>query len=389
MTLRTPHCRLILLLPIFLTLSCAKHKIAPQSPTAENPDPVIAEAKMSKLAVDAVSAYDLTNSLPRGYVKTGNVDYTSYLQNAINNNSNVTFPNFPILINDKGLTIPSNRTLTFLASSQLTLKPSANSNYDILKIVNQTNVTINNPVVVGDIETHLNNIGEWGNGIGIYSSNNITINGGTVSNCWGDGIYISTSNTKKPNTNINISNSTVKNNRRDGMSITSINGMVLETITASYSLGTSPMCGINFEPGSSLDELQNIVVNNPRTGYNGGNGIQINYSKLYGGSNKRTNIVINGHSDKKSKVALKAAANIAKRKGTETISGTLDIINPFWRQNTQSPITESIYEPNIRTNIKNPTIQDILGKPLTDLQAFILLTNIHNILFGSNYTLTF
>ncbi|MDB5144692.1 MAG: right-handed parallel beta-helix repeat-containing protein [Mucilaginibacter sp.] len=386
--------KLILALSIIpLIYSCKKESNEiTQTETTQNAtlnDSTISQS--SKLSVESVPAgsYDVTKSLPKGYVKTGTVDYTAYIQSAINSNTNLTFPAFPILVNDKGISIPSNRTITFLTGSQLLLKPSSNSNYNILRIDHGSNIVLNYPVIIGDSRNHKGTSGEWGQGIGIYSSSNITVNGANVSYCWGDGIYLSTSNGTVTNTNIKITNAYLKYNRRDGMSIISVNGLVLEAPYAAYSTGTSPMCGINFEPAKSTDELQNITVNNPQTGYNAGKGIQISYSNLYGGANKKTSITINNAADKRSDVAFKASAMISKRTGSETITGTLAINNPYWRLNPNTPLVASLYENNIRLTIVKPVIQDADGVSLSQSAMLSLLTYKTHMLYGSNYSIKF
>jgi len=137
-------------------------------------------------------AYTIEKALPAGYVKDGSVDYTSYIQNAINNYTELVFPDFPLLVNDAGLKVPSNRIIHFMAGSEIRLKSSSKANYDIFRIENAVNVTLNGPHIVGDRYSHKGTSGEWGHGIGIYSSKNITVNEAKVYNCWGDGIYIGT-----------------------------------------------------------------------------------------------------------------------------------------------------------------------------------------------------
>lgn len=369
--------------------SCKKDSSEPSASLNKSTSNATTNALNSTLTSVPTGSYDLTASLPKGYVKNGTVDYTSYLQAALNKNSNVTFPNFPVLVDDAGLSINSNSTVNFLASSQLLLKPTANGNYNVLEISHATNVVLNNPVIIGDATKHLGTSGEWGMGIGIYSSSNITINGANVSYCWGDGIYLSTSQGTTTNTNITISNATLTYNRRNGMSVTSVNGLDLESPYAEYSTGTSPMCGMDFEPNSSTDELQNIVINNAQTGNDAGYGIQIGYSNLYGGSNKTTSIIVNNHIDKKSTVAFKASADITKRKGSEIISGQLVVNSPQWRLNPTSPLTASIAEPNIKLTIANPTVENASGTYLTQAAALSLLTYKTNMLRGSNYVITF
>src|ERR1700758_4716525 len=50
-------------------------------------------------------SYKITSSLPANYVKNGSVDYTSFIQGALDKYSKVIFPDFPVLINESGLTI--------------------------------------------------------------------------------------------------------------------------------------------------------------------------------------------------------------------------------------------------------------------------------------------
>jgi hypothetical protein len=388
--LRTLKISVPSLLLIIFMYGCKKDSTEPtnSSPQQANINTTTSTLNSALTSVPSGS-YDLTASLPKGYVKNGTVDYTTYLQAAITKNSNVTFPNFPILVDDAGLSIPSNRTVNFLAGSQIWLKPTATGNYNILEISHASNVVINNPVIIGDAAKHLGTTGEWGMGISILSSSNIQINGANVSYCWGDGIYLSTSQGTTTNTNITISNAQLTYNRRDGMSITSVNGLDLESPYAEYSTGTSPMCGINFEPNSSTDELQNIVVNNAQTGYNTGYGIQIGYSNLYGGSNKTTSITVNNHTDKRSTVAFKTAADITKRKGSEIISGQLIVNNPEWRLNPTGALVASLAEHNLKLTITKPILEDASGTFLTQAAILSNLTYKTHMLAGSNYVITF
>ncbi len=103
---------LILAVSILLFAHCKKEGIADIQP--ENlSEEVKLSAKGNMLAATGVisTSYYIEKALPVGYVKNGTVDYTSYIQTAINNNSNLVFPAFPILINDKGLNIGSNKVI--------------------------------------------------------------------------------------------------------------------------------------------------------------------------------------------------------------------------------------------------------------------------------------
>src|SRR5690606_37491525 len=165
----------------------------------------------------------------------------------VNQYSELVFPGFPLLINDGGLKIPSNRTIYFSEGSELRLKPTSKANYAIIHIKNASNITLHNPRITGDRYSHKGTVGEWGNGIAIYSSSNITINEAQVYDCWGDGIYLGTSG-NGTNKDIKLVKPYLKSNRRAGISVTDADGLQIISAYAGYSDGTSPYCGINVEP---------------------------------------------------------------------------------------------------------------------------------------------
>jgi parallel beta-helix repeat protein len=333
--------------------------------------------------------FSIKSILPLNYVKDGSYDYTDYVQQALNKYNNITFPGFPILINDKGLYLKSNSRITFMPGSRLILKPTSKNNYSILQMRNVSNVTLINPVIIGDRAMHLGTEGEWGMGISIYSSSNITITGANVSNCWGDGIYISRVKNGSSPIMVHISNSSLSFNRRDGISIISVDGLLLDSIYSANCNGTLPMSGINFEPESYKDDLLNIEVRNVKTENNPGNGMQIGLKKLYGGSNKKIDIKIINHTDISSNIAFKISDNISRRVNNESISGTILIQNPDWKNNALSPIQTSIFDNQLKLKIVSPIIQTSADKKLTQSQIKKLLLSKACINKEASYNLLF
>src|SRR5690606_6028763 len=57
--------------------------------------------------------FDITKALPQGYVRDGSIDYTEYVQSAVDKYRHVKLPNFPILINNKGIRLVSNSVVFF------------------------------------------------------------------------------------------------------------------------------------------------------------------------------------------------------------------------------------------------------------------------------------
>lgn len=151
-------------------------------------------------------------------------------------------------------------------SGTIRLNPNNLNNYEIVKIVGKNNITIQGGgTIYGDVEGHTGTTGEWGMGITILDGNGITIKGITVRNCWGDGIYIGQTENTVNNYPINIliDNVTVTNNRRQGISITSVQNLtirncrVLNTGAIKF---TAPGAGIDIEPNIANAMLENINI---------------------------------------------------------------------------------------------------------------------------------
>jgi hypothetical protein len=376
----------VMLTGLFALMGCKKDQV--QQDTQLQTVAGSIKQKHLGTALATVATYNITSSLPSGYVKDGTQDYTRYVQAAINKYSNITFPAFPILINVVGLKIGSNKIITFLPGSSIILKPNPSANYDIFIISNATNVTLNNPVIVGDRYAHLDTLGQWGQGISVYASSNITINNANVSNCWGDGIYLASKNGVN-NTNISIIKPVCLYNRRNGLSITSAIGLDLEAPYAAYCDGSPPYTGIDFEAESDLDELQNIVVNNPSTAHNVGNGISMGFRSLFGGKSKIISFQINNPADKSSATAFKATATLTRRVGNETITGKIIITNPVWRKNSLTPIATNLLVPTIQLSLTNPSVEDMTGAWLTDDQILSVFTYKTHINATANYSILF
>lgn len=159
----------------------------------------------------------------------------------------------------------NNNTIVNLAGT-IRLNPNDLANYKMFKLVGKSNITIQGGgTIYGDVEGHTGTTGEWGMGITILDGNGITIKGITVRNCWGDGIYIGQTENTVNNYPINIliDNVTVTNNRRQGISITSVQNLtirncrVLNTGAIKF---TAPGAGINIEPNIANAMLENINI---------------------------------------------------------------------------------------------------------------------------------
>ncbi|NIG55227.1 hypothetical protein [Chitinophaga sp. Cy-1792] len=283
----------------------------------------------------AGSAFDATSVLPAGYVKDGSVDYTQQLQSAIDGHNVVKMPNFPVMINDRGIQLKSNSSLIFQSNSKLVLQGTDKGKYAMLKLLNVQHVNIYSPVLVGDKDNHKGTSGEWGMGIDIRGSSDVNIYHPQVSKCWGDGLYIGQAGKDNTNNNINIYYASMDDNRRNGITIGSVKGLKLIKPVVSNTSGTLPMCGIDIEPNSSNDMIDDIDIDQPVTYNNGKYGLVIGLARLPGPLQKQVNITINKHTDDGSPTGFWMGGTEATyTPADKPLAGNIQVIDPVWKNNS-------------------------------------------------------
>ena len=131
-------------------------------------------------------------------------------------------------------------------------------NYSIFDIKNIENVIIEGTgTIKGERDTHIGDSGEWGHGVNIISSEKITIKGITIRDCWGDGIYIGGNGS--PSKNISIVNTSISNNRRQGISITHASVVRIKNNVIKDTNGTDPQFGVDIEPNKN-EYAENIFI---------------------------------------------------------------------------------------------------------------------------------
>lgn len=266
--------------------------------------------------------------LPKGYDRTGNKDYTVYLQRAIDENKKILMPNFPLLINDKGINLRSNSEILFQKKSKLILKPSERGKYGIINIVDLSNVTLYNPTIVGDRVNHRGKDGEWGMGINILGANNVSVLNPNISMCWGDGIYVGTHAGYLISSNVLISGGVLDNNRRNGISIISGRKIVVKGVLMSNTNGTLPMAGIDVEPNGNLDKLEGISIENSISYNNGDSGFLIFLGSMLGNEARDVKINIESCADyfSRKSISIPGLRNDYKSH-IQMIKGLISIVN--------------------------------------------------------------
>lgn len=156
--------------------------------------------------------------------------------------------------NDRILNIPSNTEV--IMNGIITMLPNDFPSYNIVYLKGENIKLHGNGKIIGDKRTHKGNTGEWGMGITLGGCSNAQIYGLTVSDCWGDCIYIGSKST-----DVYVNNCILDNGRRQGISITSAGDVVIENCVISNVSGTPPGFAIDIEPNKN-DTVESVIIRN-------------------------------------------------------------------------------------------------------------------------------
>ncbi len=244
-----------------------------------------------------------------------NKDITSYINQLIKQQKVVSIPAGTYKIDANKSIIPKNGSEIKLHSeTKLTVIPTKHGSYRVFQIKNVENVKISGGSLAGDKYTHLGSVGEWGMGIEIRDSQNISISNMHIDKMWGDAIYVGT-NGKNSTYNISINDVQMNDNRRQGITIISVSKLRANNIKATNTKGAKPSSGIDIEPNNGSMILKDIELKNIATSGNAGSGIQIGLSR-YNNSTSPVSISISNHQDTKSQYGILLGAINSKALGS-------------------------------------------------------------------------
>lgn len=323
------------------------------------------------------------NYLPEGFVKDGSIDYTEFIQRAINENENVEFPNFPLLINDKGLRLRSNSNVYFNKDSKLLLKPSNKGRYEMLLIKGVQNLNLYNPTLIGDRKNHLGEQGEWGMGISVEDSDDIDIYNMNISDMWGDGLYVRTTRNETGG-NLRVKYGSIDNARRNGISVISAKNTLLDSIQISNTNGHNPASGVDVEPNRKhIHVIKAVTLKNIFTYNNEKDGIVISLSNLINSKiGNQVELMVLNHKDIGSRLGLRfpKAGNARVTDRDDYLSGSITIDGAEWLETrTRKPFNirkENTHMPkvimkNIRTDrMEKKEFERTVKKTIEPLERF-------------------
>ncbi len=140
-----------------------------------------------------------------------------------------------------------------------------------------TNVTLRGPGATlrmwrADYDAPPYSKGEWRHVLELRGVANVKIEGLTLAESGGDGIYVGTLGPGRHCRNVRIKDVVCDRNYRQGISVVSAENLFIENTVMRGTAGTAPQAGIDMEPNNSHEPLKNIVLRNCLSENNAGNG---------------------------------------------------------------------------------------------------------------------
>lgn len=220
----------------------------------------------------------------------GQGDDTAAIQAALDTGQNVWIPDGTYPINaQSGLNPRDNQKIYLLPDAFLKVISSGDESYQVFRLQDKEGIVIEGGAILGDRHTHVGSGGEWGMGISISGCRDIIIRGVTIKDCWGDGIYINSSDTNPYSQNIQIINCICEGNRRQGLSVVACRGALIMGCVFCNTGGTDPQCGLDLEANKG-HVVRDVLVTRCTAYGNSGSGFQVSGGLGDSGANEYNSI---------------------------------------------------------------------------------------------------
>jgi len=248
---------------------------------------------------------DRINPMDYGAIGDGASDDTEAINKAIRaasaqNIRTVYIPAGTYLINALESVRPLSHMRVYLApNAVLQAIPNGSENYAVIRMENLADVEIRGGTIIGEREAHTGTTGQWGMGIDMEGCSGITVSDISIANCWGDGIYIGSTNAQNYCEDILIERFDLDNNRRQGISLISGRNVTIRDGIIANTQGHPPQAGIDLEPNEFDESMQDILLENLQTINNAGFGIDFWLGQC-AGSPRQFSLTIRNHRDKAS-----------------------------------------------------------------------------------------
>lgn len=124
--------------------------------------------------------------------------------------------------------------------------------------------------------------GEWRHCVSLYSCSSVALEGLEISNSGGDGVYVGQRKDALPCVELTLRDLYIHDNRRQGVSVISAHGFLMEGCVVKGTKGTPPSAGIDFEPNTGTSGFSDCTVRDCRFEGNAGPGVLVYPLKLAG-----------------------------------------------------------------------------------------------------------
>jgi hypothetical protein len=236
-------------------------------------------------------------------------------------------------IDASGLDMRTGSHLRFAPNASIKLLAHNEVFYQMLRIWDVRKVVLENATLDGSKE--LNSAkkdpaqGGYGMGISIAGSSDVAILSTATVNCWGDGIYIANSYAQKDKCSsaIRVIDHRASRCRRQGVSIISGRDVLFENPLWENIGGTDPSAGLDIEPNSNQDVLENIRIVSPTT-RNCRTGILVYLKEIPGPIAKNVQVEISNHRDESSTDAAFSVSGLQTE--GHVVTGRIVSFSPTW-----------------------------------------------------------
>ena len=225
---------------------------------------------------------------------------------------------------NRGLLIPSHSHWVCHPDTRFRALPNGAGSYEILHLHNVTDIVIegNGARCVGERSQHTGATGEWGMGVSIRGTANVMVSDLGADDCWGDGFYIGSTPEQAFCQDTILLRPFGDNNRRQGLSLISARGFLCEDSYFSNVNGVAPAWGIDVEPNSPDEFLEDVKFIRPAS-FNCVSGFGM-YLTSMGGSDNSVDVLVLDPRDEGSRVGHHFACATA-------VKGLVRVVTPYSR----------------------------------------------------------
>ncbi len=203
----------------------------------------------------------------------------------------------PVANSNAGIRLGNNMTLSLDSGAILQALPTSTSNYCVLLLSGVHNVNIIGGTIIGNRSNNtITDTDENGMGIQAANSQHVVVDSVTSRDCWCDGFYVSDGSQ-----DVTLCSVMADHNRRNGMSIVNVDGMVVRGSTFTNSTGMIESGawvsgnGIDIEPNVG-ETVNNVQFLGCTFSSNASEGLTVGPSIANTGQAFVTNVVIDGNS---------------------------------------------------------------------------------------------